>query len=154
MLRRMYLPYQKHRQLLFYTVLIFLFVFMITLNKRVKEEKPEKIISESEINDNDNGSYKEDSTRRGSTEIESTPFYVDNVGEIDSNITWDTGGPQHVSWPKDDTCKEHVTRFSVRHGLETRALVSYPGSGNTWIRKKAITFDKFICLVFNCLIDG
>ena len=54
----MYLPYQKHRQLLFYTVLIFLFVVMITLNKRVKEEKPEKIISESEINNNDNESYK------------------------------------------------------------------------------------------------
>lgn len=26
------------------------------------------------------------------------------------------------------------TMFSVRGGLQPRALVSYPGSGNTWIR--------------------
>ena len=133
MLRRMYLPYQKHRQLLFYTVLIFLFVFIITINKNFKKENSEKIISEAEFNENESYIEQEDSTRRDSTEIVTTPLN----GDMAVKITWDTGGPQHVSWPNDETCRHHVTRFSVKHGLETRALVSYPGSGNTWIRKNS-----------------
>ena len=36
------------------------------------------------------------------------------------------------------------TMFSVRGGLQPRALVSYPGSGNTWIRSPSGSLDWLI----------
>ena len=41
---------------------------------------------------------------------------------------------ENYFWPSDPECGQYRTRFVVRHSLQTRALVSYPGSGNTWIR--------------------
>ena len=43
-------------------------------------------------------------------------------------------GKENYFWKRDPECKEFRTRFVVRDSLQTRALVSYPGSGNTWIR--------------------
>ena len=37
-------------------------------------------------------------------------------------------------WSSDPECSQYKTRFLVRGSLPTRALVSYPGSGNTWTR--------------------
>ena len=48
-------------------------------------------------------------------------------------LSWDSG-PSHHFWPEDRDCAAHTTRFVLRHSLPARALVSYPGSGNTWIR--------------------
>ena len=42
--------------------------------------------------------------------------------------------PQHHPWPGEGECGLLVTRFARRGSLPTRALVSYPGSGNTWVR--------------------
>ena len=49
-------------------------------------------------------------------------------------ISWNDTGPSHALWPGDDQCSQFVTRFAAQHSLPTRALVSYPGSGNTWLR--------------------
>jgi len=53
---------------------------------------------------------------------------------IKVDVAWAEGGPEHKFWPEDPNCKNLVTRFAKVHTLATRALVSYPGSGNTWIR--------------------
>ena len=37
-------------------------------------------------------------------------------------------------WAKDTKCGHFNTSFAVKGSLPARALVSYPGSGNTWIR--------------------
>ena len=37
-------------------------------------------------------------------------------------------------WENDTKCDSFVTQFAMPGSLPTRALVSYPGSGNTWIR--------------------
>merc|ERR1712179_874958 len=50
------------------------------------------------------------------------------------NISWAEGGPEHSFWPKDESCSGFVTRFAKVRSIPTHALVSYPGSGNTWIR--------------------
>ena len=47
---------------------------------------------------------------------------------------WDNVKEKYF-WSSDPECSQYRTRFVVRHSLQTRALVSYPGSGNTWIRK-------------------
>ena len=52
----------------------------------------------------------------------------------ENQISWNDTGPQHVLWPDDEHCSQFVTRFAAGHSLPTRALVSYPGSGNTWLR--------------------
>ena len=69
-----------------------------------------------------------------------------------TDVRWDPASPQHRFWPGDSACGHLVTRFSLHvyctvlyctvlvtrfsapHTLRPRALVSYPGSGNTWIR--------------------
>ena len=37
-------------------------------------------------------------------------------------------------WENDTKCDSFLTQFAMPGSLPTRALVSYPGSGNTWIR--------------------
>lgn len=37
-------------------------------------------------------------------------------------------------WPEDEECKNFTTRLARKGDLPMMALVSYPGSGNTWIR--------------------
>ena len=49
-------------------------------------------------------------------------------------LQWEEDGPVTVFWREDGECSHHQTRFLARHSLPTRALVSYPGSGNTWTR--------------------
>ena len=46
---------------------------------------------------------------------------------------WDNVKEKYF-WSSDPECSQYRTRFVVRHSLKTRALVSYPGSGNTWTR--------------------
>ena len=49
-------------------------------------------------------------------------------------LQWEEDGPVTVFWREDGECSHHQTRFLARHSLPARALVSYPGSGNTWTR--------------------
>ena len=49
-------------------------------------------------------------------------------------LEWSVWGPSTKFWPSDPECSQYRTRFLVNFSLHTRALVSYPGSGNTWIR--------------------
>ena len=52
----------------------------------------------------------------------------------DYQINWDEEGPQHSLWPQSSTCGVLMTRFAMVGSLPLTALVSYPGSGNTWVR--------------------
>ena len=49
-------------------------------------------------------------------------------------LSWSVWGPTTNFWPDDPACSQYRTRFLVNHSLQTRALVSYPGSGNSWTR--------------------
>jgi len=49
------------------------------------------------------------------------------------SITWGKW-KETQPWPKDAECSVHRTRIAVEGSLPTRALASYPGSGNTWSR--------------------
>ena len=49
-------------------------------------------------------------------------------------LQWEEDGPVTVFWREDGECSHHQTRFLARHSLPAWALVSYPGSGNTWTR--------------------
>ena len=49
------------------------------------------------------------------------------------SLQWENG-TENYFWESDPECGKYRTRFVVSHSLPTRALVSYPGSGNTWIR--------------------
>ena len=53
-------------------------------------------------------------------------------------LSWSVWGPTNNFWPDDPACSQYRTRLLVNHSLQTRALVSYPGSGNTWIRYLAL----------------
>ena len=113
--------YYRQKQLLFYSAIIFTFLFVSS----VKKSSTSSTSLSNSINDSMNiksegkAVIKENDTDHGRDMI---------------SITWDTNGPHHKFWPGDSTCDKFMTRFSVRHKLDTRALVSYPGSGNTWIR--------------------
>ena len=50
-----------------------------------------------------------------------------------SRLQWENG-TENYFWSDDPVCSQYRTRFVVRHSLQTRALVSYPGSGNSWTR--------------------
>ena len=41
----------------------------------------------------------------------------------------------HRPWKEDPTCSAHQIGFITNHTYPLMALVSYPGSGNTWIRQ-------------------
>ena len=49
-------------------------------------------------------------------------------------VDWAKEGPEHYFWPNTSSCRIFRTRFAKVQSLPLRALVSYPGSGNTWIR--------------------
>jgi hypothetical protein len=49
-------------------------------------------------------------------------------------VNWAEGGPEHSFWQNITSCREYTTRFAKVRTLPIRALVSYPGSGNTWVR--------------------
>jgi len=49
------------------------------------------------------------------------------------SLQWENG-TENYFWESDPECGKYRTRFVVSHSLPTRALISYPGSGNTWIR--------------------
>ena len=49
------------------------------------------------------------------------------------SLKWENGTVNNF-WESDPECSQYGTRFVVRHSLQTRALVSFPGSGNTWTR--------------------
>ena len=43
-------------------------------------------------------------------------------------------GNENIVWPNISGCEQFVTKFAKRGTLARRALASYPGSGNTWLR--------------------
>jgi len=49
-------------------------------------------------------------------------------------IVWARANIRHSFWKNQPQCSHFETRFARKGSLPTRALVSYPGSGNTWIR--------------------
>merc|ERR1719431_872046 len=49
-------------------------------------------------------------------------------------VDWAEAGPEHQLWPNTTQCSDYRTRFARVSSLPVRALVSYPGSGNTWVR--------------------
>ena len=51
-----------------------------------------------------------------------------------STITFSKVGPFHHLWSKEPQCSNFTTRFAIKGSIPLRALASYPGSGNTWIR--------------------
>ena len=58
----------------------------------------------------------------------------DIVGPDTMRLQWSEEDPVTVFWREDEECSHYQTRFLARHSLPARALVSYPGSGNTWTR--------------------
>jgi len=42
--------------------------------------------------------------------------------------------PMYFPWPKDESCQHFSVRFANNYTFRPRALVSYPGSGNSWLR--------------------
>ncbi|XP_042880020.1 WSC domain-containing protein 1-like [Penaeus japonicus] len=60
---------------------------------------------------------------------------VDSITEDGKNgVTWDPSGASWQLWKDSvtNTCSQYKTRFAL--GLPRTYLVSFPGSGNTWIR--------------------
>ena len=49
------------------------------------------------------------------------------------HVKWE-GEEESKPWPSLPGCENFVTQFAKQGNLPTRALVSYPGSGNTWLR--------------------
>lgn len=56
------------------------------------------------------------------------------IKQREVQVDWAEGGPEHQFWMNDSKCEQFVTKFSKVETLPARALASYPGSGNTWIR--------------------
>jgi len=40
----------------------------------------------------------------------------------------------HQPWENSPECKVHFTHFLAPHSTPTRAIASFPSSGNTWVR--------------------
>ena len=51
-----------------------------------------------------------------------------------TKVDWAEGGPEHHFWTNTTSCKDFKTRFAKVNTLPIRALASFPGSGNTWVR--------------------
>lgn len=49
------------------------------------------------------------------------------------DVIWAVGKETHL-WPNVSGCQQFVTKFVKLGSLPSRALASYPGSGNTWLR--------------------
>ena len=41
---------------------------------------------------------------------------------------------EKTAWPEDPECNHHKVRFLQKHSRPPTALVSFPGSGNSWLR--------------------
>ncbi|CAG7726292.1 unnamed protein product [Allacma fusca] len=46
----------------------------------------------------------------------------------------DNLSPAFYPWPEDGKCKTYLVQFAKKKTFKPRALVSYPGSGNSWTR--------------------
>ena len=44
------------------------------------------------------------------------------------------GSEEKTPWPGDTECQHHKVRFLQKHSRPPTALVSFPGSGNSWLR--------------------
>ena len=51
-----------------------------------------------------------------------------------ARLEWEERGQTTQLWGDDEECQQYRTRFLLQNSLPARALVSYPGSGNTWTR--------------------
>ena len=69
------------------------------------------------------------SGRRGEL-VTATAATLQLVRDLVVNIS----GPSHQPWPGRPGCSQWRTRFAARDSLPPTALVSFPGSGNTWLR--------------------
>ena len=49
-------------------------------------------------------------------------------------LEWERAGERTVLWRDDRECSQYSVQFLLSQSLPPRALVSYPGSGNTWTR--------------------
>ena len=107
---------QRYRQILFYTALVFTLLTISSVRRGIGDTS--------------------DQNQRPTNDMKETESKVKSEENIEEGlvINWDATGPKHKPWAKDLDCSRFVTRFAKHHSLVTRALVSYPGSGNTWIR--------------------
>ena len=124
----------RDRQILLYIIVIIFLIFTVptftgefrtspkNLSKTVTSEHMDPLVRENSEGVNKPTTLKE---------IEKTPnLHVRSLSSIKvSNI-----GPFHHFWPKEPQCSNFSTRFAVKNSIPLRALASYPGSGNTWIR--------------------
>merc|ERR1719210_2751830 len=54
------------------------------------------------------------------------------------DIVFDTEGPVHSPWRNHTHCSQFVTRFAEADSLPATALVSFPGSGSSWLRPDSV----------------
>jgi hypothetical protein len=71
---------------------------------------------------------KDNGARRG----DSPEVRVGHQDLSDGRI--DFSAPSVQPWPKDPRCSRFRTHFAKRKTFKPRALVSFPGSGNSWLR--------------------
>ena len=57
-----------------------------------------------------------------------------NLQVVVRDLVLNISGPSHQPWPRRPGCSQWRTRFAAQGSLPPTALVSFPGSGNTWIR--------------------
>ena len=100
------MAHYRQRQVLFYSAIVFLFLLVTILHRDLTDHLPP--VSDPTAGPSDHLPARQ-------------------------NLQWEAG-PTNYFWLGDAECAGHSTRFTVRHSLPVRALVSYPGSGNTWIR--------------------
>ena len=57
-------------------------------------------------------------------------------GGLKVSINFDSEERAKYPWSNssDEHCHHHSIRFAAKGSLQMRALVSFPGSGNTWLR--------------------
>ena len=99
----------RQRQILFYCSVIFLFLLVTLVLRNLTDQLQTETVGPLTVSD------------------------VESLQALQS-LHWETGGPTNYFWRDDSECAGHGTRFLVRGSLRPRALVSYPGSGNTWTR--------------------
>ena len=49
-------------------------------------------------------------------------------------LDFSSEGETYQIWVNDSQCSHFTTRFTKKYSLDPLALVSFPGSGNTWLR--------------------
>ena len=77
----------------------------------------------------------------------------DIVGPDTMRLQWSEEDPVTVFWREDEECSHYQTRFLARHSLPARALVSYPGSGNTWTRYTCTRVQQLYTCTLNCSLN-